>query len=772
MNSFVPKQWREIMVVPIPKPGRDPSLSSSLRPISMISCICKIFHNILFNRLEWFIEKNELLSCNTTGFRKTRSTLDNLTRLVSKIQTGFSDKQMTVCCFMDLDSAYNNVDLHSLFKILDRMGVGIKLNTYLWNFLKIRNLKIQLEHTYIHRTTGRGLAQGDPLSPLLFNIVTVNICKIIKNVSISQFADDFILYYTTKSIFEAKNKLQVAINLFNDLVQGIGLNISSEKSKVCIFKNGYKKDIIDIRINNRSLQVVDSYKYLGLWLDRSLRWAKHINEIKEKLSKFINAFKMLMGSGWGIHPSHLRRLYIAIIRSRIDYASFLYDNSCQTHLNKLIKIQNQCLRVIGGFIKSTAIHVMECELHLQPLYIRRYYLAGKYFLKLKSQTDNYTCEIISQLRQVCQRAFWRHKKIPLIVSVFESLNDIAMFSNNQLGIFSLDTWISRVNLSCTVRPFIKNVIKSKKAYNELQLRNLSNNYFTNNYSSYYKIYTDGSKYQDSVGAAIFDPQNKITIKLQLHSKISIMYAELIAIAEAIAYLESINFQNCVIYTDCKSALQHLIRCTGNFRGNPVAYKIINLIIKLKEQDKNVVLQWVPSHIGIEENEKVDQLARDACLEGVPVEYEPQLSDVLCEIKARSNDMWKEYFDEKSLSKGIWYRTVQPTINNHPWFDNTEMNRQEIVTAFRLRSGHIPLNCFAALMGKVSSPNCTECNKIEDVLHIMMECVRNETERCMINIEHSINIRDLGICNIILAFPTSKAARLVYKLVNVGIKRRC
>ena len=45
--GFVPTQWRDVHVIPIPKPGRNPHCSSSLRPISLLSCICKIFHSII-----------------------------------------------------------------------------------------------------------------------------------------------------------------------------------------------------------------------------------------------------------------------------------------------------------------------------------------------------------------------------------------------------------------------------------------------------------------------------------------------------------------------------------------------------------------------------------------------------------------------------------------------------------------------------------------------------------------------------------------------------
>lgn len=93
----------------------------------------------------------------------------------------------------------------------------------------------------------------------------------------------------------------------------------------------------------------------------------------------------------------------------------------------------------------------------------------------------------------------------------------------------------------------------------------------------------------------------------------------------------------------------------------------------------------------------------------------------------------------------------------------------LVIAFRVRSGHIPLNKFAFMMKKVTSPNCSVCDKIEDVYHILVECVRNESTRN--NILSSTSISDMGRCNSILAFPHSPEAVAFYKLVKMGLESR-
>lgn len=102
--------------------------------------MCKVFHNILNGRIEWYFERNNIFSPNTVGFRKTRSSLENLAGLVTRILTGFSGNKSTIRGFIDIDSAYNGVEIMTLLAIMDNIGVGTRVCSYLWNFLKLRNL--------------------------------------------------------------------------------------------------------------------------------------------------------------------------------------------------------------------------------------------------------------------------------------------------------------------------------------------------------------------------------------------------------------------------------------------------------------------------------------------------------------------------------------------------------------------------------------------------------------------------------------------------------
>ncbi|KAL4714030.1 hypothetical protein ACJJTC_008384 [Scirpophaga incertulas] len=75
---------------------------------------------------------------------------------------------------------------------------------------------------------------------------------------------------------------------------------------------------------------------------------------------------------------------------------------------------------------------------------------------------------------------------------------------------------------------------------------------------------------------------------------------------------------------------------------------------------------------------VDQMAKMAITCGVEVDYLPYYTDLLPDLRRKCFSMWSEYFDERSRSKGIWYKTIQPNILRIPWFHESDLTRSDIV----------------------------------------------------------------------------------------------
>ena len=77
-DGTFPPSWREALIIPIPKPGKDPLRLVNYRPIALTSCLCKVVERMVNERLIWYLEKNKLLSPYQCGFRNHHSTVDHL----------------------------------------------------------------------------------------------------------------------------------------------------------------------------------------------------------------------------------------------------------------------------------------------------------------------------------------------------------------------------------------------------------------------------------------------------------------------------------------------------------------------------------------------------------------------------------------------------------------------------------------------------------------------------------------------------------------------
>lgn len=111
----------EGVIIPIYKNKGYPECPENYRPITLLSCLGKLFTSILNNRLSKFLENNEILSENQAGFRKNYSTLDHVFTLNSKIEIFRYYKKKIYCIFIDFAQAFDS---------LWRIGLWHKLLEY------------------------------------------------------------------------------------------------------------------------------------------------------------------------------------------------------------------------------------------------------------------------------------------------------------------------------------------------------------------------------------------------------------------------------------------------------------------------------------------------------------------------------------------------------------------------------------------------------------------------------------------------------------------
>lgn len=236
------------------------------------------------------------------------------------------------------------------------------------------------------------------------------------------------------------------------------------------------------------------------------------------------------------------------------------------------------------------------------------------------------------------------------------------------------------------------------------------------------MFTDGSKINNMVGSAVYYPKKNICIKRQISNYSSNFSAELKAIIEAYKLCIENMGPNFIIFTDCLSAIQKLKSISpANEISHLIAeiQKLNNLILR---QQKTIKLVWIKAHIGIKENEIVDNLAKKAASEGpADLHYKTPKTDFYRLIKDKMTQDWQNYYN--SANKATYFRNIKTKISTTPWFKNVH-NKKFIQVISRLRTNHIISPSYKFKIGLVDNANCTVCKEIADPQHILFQCSLN------------------------------------------------
>jgi hypothetical protein len=146
----VPILWRKAIIIPILKPKKRAELITSYRPISLTSCVCKLFERLICQRLTHWLEKNNALCPEQAGFRKLRCTQQQVLRIVQRISDGFQKPKpakRTALVLIYFRRAFDTVWRSGLINKMIDMGVPDCIIAWVRYFLAERLACVELEGT-------------------------------------------------------------------------------------------------------------------------------------------------------------------------------------------------------------------------------------------------------------------------------------------------------------------------------------------------------------------------------------------------------------------------------------------------------------------------------------------------------------------------------------------------------------------------------------------------------------------------------------------------
>ena len=726
-----PAAWREAVVIPLLKPGKDGSDPLHYRPISLTSCLCKLMEKLVNLRLSWFLEQRNILTNAQCGFRKNRSTVDHLVTFDTVVRTAFKQRHHVGAIFFDLEAAYDTTWRHGILMKAHRHGIRGHMGLFLQNFMRERVFRVrvgnQLSDQFYQQN---GVPQGGVLSVALFTLMINDVVDVLpRSVGRSLFVDDLAIWYTSPSTRSLERQLQMAVGRLERWALTNGFRFSTEKSVAAHFcRRRACSANVSVTLCGRALPVRTPVRFLGLELDRKLTYKEHFNMLRTKCFKALNILKCAARTSYGADRKTLLTLYRSLIRSKLDYACMVYDGACASSKRSLDTIHHTAVRIATGAFRTSPTASILIEADEMPLALRRKALCMRYVIKLLQFPDHPTYRAIFSkhtLDQLRKGGPERTSAISVRFSLFLQQSGIRTGHVKRYRPSASPPWdrvLPIIDTSLSAVP------KGQLSLEELHWRALE---MVNLYSDYVAIYTDGSKSSHGVGSA-FVCGNTVRTR-SLPSCASIFTAELVAIRSALNFIDGTDAPRHVIFSD---SLSSLIALTAFNSSNAFVHDILTSLISLHQSGKEVVLCWIPGHVGVTGNEKADLAARSAAAVQPNHIFPLPATDFTFTISQCIRKEWQRSWDAAGDNK---LKAVKPQTG--VWQSSYRKSRYEEVSLCRLRIGHTYATHKFLLCGD-ERPLCPRCGEYLTVRHVLESCQRLQSDRVRFFGSSDIRLKDI------------------------------
>jgi hypothetical protein len=350
-NSTFPERWKRAIIKPIPKVCV-PISPNEYRPISLLPAFSKIIEKLVNIQIVKYLTTHSLLDPYQSAYKKNHSTQTALLKLTEDIYDIIDDSGIALLVLLDFSKAFDTVNHRLLLAKLEILGFQNKTCDWILSYLSGRSQQVQTENeSSSWSPIINGVPQGSILGPLLFTILISDMRVTIWNGSYITYADDTNLYWES------------TVDTINDTLIAAG-EVLSKVSKYCVdnclrlnegkckymfigTRPGINKlntvNLIDLNINNVPMERLTDAKVLGLNINEVLSWRKQVNSCISKA--MCNFFQMSRYKKF-LNKQAKINLCESIVLSQFNYCDIVYSNMDKYLKDKIMKIQNLCLKFI------------------------------------------------------------------------------------------------------------------------------------------------------------------------------------------------------------------------------------------------------------------------------------------------------------------------------------------------------------------------------------------------------------------------------------------
>ena len=373
----IPTTLNTALMVSIPKKG-DPAVMDNYRGISLIESILKLISTIVAKRLTKALTETGRLARWQAGFRPTEECVAQAATLLEVCQRRQLSGQATYLAFVDFRKAFDLVPHGALLAKLRAIGVRGATFKFIAGLYKTSSVAVTLAcGTGQPVPCQRGVRQGCPLSPILFDVFindilvearphAAHVPQLGTRLPGLGFADDLVLVAASLA------KLKALVGS----VEGWAIRWEMEfgVTKCGLMGIGHHQDDLRnlspaISIAGEPVPIVDDYMYLGIKFHHSLD-VSHM--IEDRVSKAWRAFHVMhpLLTAKSVPVAVRRALYTGGLLPVILYGAELTGMSSQ-RIAPLQKVHSAALRVLAGAgyrSRATASSALQQELGIHSVH--------------------------------------------------------------------------------------------------------------------------------------------------------------------------------------------------------------------------------------------------------------------------------------------------------------------------------------------------------------------------------------------------------------------
>jgi len=314
-EAKIPSRWNQTLLYPICKDRNKPFMASNSRPISLICLFRKIFESLILPIVKG--SGNMTNSPIQAGFRSGYSTLSNVLVLNHLIEKS----SLSHLAFLDFQSAFDRVEGCYLKAELTKQGMNplvLKLVYQLMycdmGYALVVN---RCQSQFCQRT--RGLPQGSPLAPILFNRFIDSLLQTLNRNTVPEvptalfFADDGVIITPTLV------QTQLLLDLASEWSDNHGMSFNILKCGHLITGTSISNaPLTPLVLNRQAIPRVTAYKYLGVIISvKGIDFSGQADMLCSRIEKQINAMKWVSDT-WA--PRIRLNIFKAILSPTLEYS--------------------------------------------------------------------------------------------------------------------------------------------------------------------------------------------------------------------------------------------------------------------------------------------------------------------------------------------------------------------------------------------------------------------------------------------------------------------